>query len=230
MKIFTIHSTQHALFFKNFINQNNFFTCAEQIKSLLTESYPTKKFEVDFPRINLSNILFRVLSEEIVIQVSLDRCDLFWHNKNFTSAEVNYVHVLDKIREVLSKLFTFFETEQQIVRVGIIGNYFLHEEDKSATDILGELLSDVVTKNSFNITRLETRNTFHVNQFLTNDLKQIWDGMYPNEQGKKIPFVGLARDINIAPQTTPLSIENYDSFLSETASMFTKESVLRWGK
>ena len=230
MKIFTIHSTQHALFFKNFINQNNFFTCAEQIKSFLTVAYPTKKFEVDFPRINLSNILFRILSEEISIQVSLDRCDLFWQNKNFTSAEINYAQVLDRIREILSKLFTFFETKQQIVRVGTIVNYFLHAEDKSATDILGELLSDVVTKNSFNITRLETKNTFNLDKFLTNDLKQVWDGVYPDEQGKKIPFVGLARDINIVPQTTPLSIENYNSFLSETASRFTKESILRWGK
>ena len=125
MKVFTIHSAQHALFFKKFIAQDDFFPYAEQIKNHLATLYPTKKFNVEIPRINLSNILFRILCDEIMLQISLERCDVFWQNTTPLSSSINYTQVLDTIRKILSSLFTFFESKQQIVRVGTIVNCFL---------------------------------------------------------------------------------------------------------
>ena len=127
-------------------------------------------------------------------------------------------------------LFSFFYQEQKILRVGIVVNYMLIDEKQSPSSILKDLFKEIAPDLSSSISRLETQKTFELDNFIANDLFQIWNGVYNSATVKAFPNVGIARDINIPPQSQPISIEQYDSFLSNTETYFSKESILKLGK
>lgn len=231
MENLNITSAQYALFFKQSLNQDNCFLYAEKMKQHMEQHFNPEKIKINIPRFDLSPILFRLTYDNsIITHVSPNRCDIVYGVQDPIHSSQNYLTIMANIRNWLSDVFSFFYQEQKILRIGIVVNYMLIDEKQSPSILLENLFKEVAPAISTSITRLETQKKFTLNGFTINNLWRIWNGVYNSATVKDLPNVGIVRDINIAEQTQPLSIEQYDSFLKDTESYFSKESILNLEK
>ncbi len=231
MENLNITSAQYALFFKQSLNQDHCFLYAEKMKRHMEQHFDSEKIKINIPRFDLSPVLFRLTyGSNLITHVSPNRCDIVCGVQDPIHSSQNYLTTIESIRNWLSDVFSFFYQEQQILRIGIVVNYMLIDEKQSPNVLLENLFKKIAPAISTSISRLETQQTFTLNGFTVNDLRQIWNGVYNSTTIKSFPNVGIARDINIVQQLQPLSIEQYDSFLKDTESYFSKESILNLEK
>ena len=220
-----IISIQHGYLFKKIALSSNIFDLATSLKDLIQNQINTP-VSVDLQRFNISDVLFKLSWDDFALAVSSNRADLFFISKYAPDNDKNFNQIIGNIRSVMSSLFSYFNNNYGINKLGLVVNYMLCDTEMLPSKRINEVILDNRFSNKkFTVYSLEGQNEWPWKERTIFDVNRIWDAKYSVPNKTPVVNLGILRDVNINLRNNMLSDEEYNDFLQFVEPLFSFDAI-----